>query len=559
MDNGHTASVPTTAQSTQKNASALSPLGHAIAQLESPALRVLDSLKQAIWGKRPVLKDLMQTHGSETLYEYTRGLHDIKPVPSLDARKTQLVRVVQDLLAKRLGSSVAEAAAMQLIKFPLVSTTDHHAFIQHPFWVNAEIVSGLPIWECPDSQIQFLLVFSFANVSMNNASGYPRGLLFHGGVNGSGNLIRLPLFPDKDKMSTVWAHRKFTADDLVRLEESLDKKVREGVVVPERAVQVHALIQEFLAHADVLSAADLNEQITKINYRLWPRLFHHMDRESLPLEARVPGLLYLEIETLVSELLLRHHLNDSSSYIYKLIFDAKTQDLVKKHFNGIPGAFSETQKWGTYHCWGIDARGQRVGLRLSNGKLVSADGSFSVDLKPKAIEAGLKNKTLMPAMSLCYATVALHYGFSCLGGFCQIHDLRLLQRAYQAILNESNEAEEAIAVGQVDTGKFGGDGLVLAYFRSVQGGLVPATGIDMAVEHVRTLFADYVAVSKNITFEEAMNPLVPEMYTVLFPSDQRDPRLLTITPEQILRDTGLQTKLEKAVEAMEKGSAPVLN
>jgi hypothetical protein len=216
------------------------------------------------------------------------------------------------------------------------------------------------------------------------------------------------------------------------------------------------------------------------------------------------------------------------------------------------------QGWGTFHFWGLDTNGKRVSLMLKDGSLQSADGSFTVPFTPEAIAEGLQKKTLMPAMSLCYVMIAFHYGLACLGGFCQIHDLTLFKRAYEQILAESGHQDEVAAIEQVDTKKFGGDGLVIAYFRSVQGGIVPATGLDMAVEHVRTLYADYAAFSKTITFEEAMNPLVPEMYTVLFSNDQRDPRLLQITPEQILRDTGLQAKLESAVTAMEEGKAPVM-
>ena len=556
MDNGSASVPPTNAK--DPPTAALSPLANAIAGLQSPALQVLQSIKQAIWGKRPVLEELMKTHKDETLHAYTRGLYNVKPIERLDARKTELFDVVRDLVTKRLGAEVGDATVRQLKKLPMVSTADHHAFIQHPFWVNSNLISGLPIWESTDPDLKYLIAFSFANVSMNNASAFSRGLLFHGGVNGSGNLVRMPIFPDKAKMATVWGHRKFTSEDLARLKQAILQKVREGVIVAERAEQINDLVDEFLGTADVLSADDLNAQITKVNFALWPRLFHHMDPETSPPETHVPGLLYLEIETIVSELLTRHHLEHAESLIHKLLFDSQYQTLTKQHFDSIPGSFCEAQGWGTFHFWGLDANGKRIGLKLNDGQLHSADGTFSVPFTPDDVKEGLEKKTLMPAMSLCYVMIALHYGLACLGGFCQIHDLTLFKRAYEQILAAKGENEEVTAIEQVDTKKFGGDGLVIAYFRSVQGGIVPATGLDMAVEHVRTLYADYAAFSKTITFEEAMNPLVPEMYTVLFSNDQRDPRLLQITPEQILRDTGLQAKLESAVTAMEAGKAPVM-
>ena len=48
-----------------------------------------------------------------------------------------------------------------------------------------------------------------------------------------------------------------------------------------------------------------------------------------------------------------------------------------------------------------------------------------------------------------------------------------------------------------------------------------------------------------ITMMEMMNPMLPEMYTVLYPSYERDEKYMTLAPEQIIRETGLGEKLVK--------------
>ena len=42
---------------------------------------------------------------------------------------------------------------------------------------------------------------------------------------------------------------------------------------------------------------------------------------------------------------------------------------------------------------------------------------------------------------------------------------------------------------------------------------------------------------------EMIAPMLPEMYTVLYPIQERDPSLLVETPEDIFKQTGLAQKL----------------
>src|SRR3989344_3558641 len=111
----------------------------------------LDALKQLIWARRPILGEIMQKHGGKTLHRYSQDFMDANPSPILDARKHELIAIAQELLTDRLGVHVAERVARQLQKLPLVSTTDHHAIIQHPFFLNANIISAVPYLDIADS------------------------------------------------------------------------------------------------------------------------------------------------------------------------------------------------------------------------------------------------------------------------------------------------------------------------------------------------------------------------------------------------------------------------
>jgi hypothetical protein len=367
--------------------------------------------------------------------------------------------------------------------------------------------------------------------------------MFHGGMDGSRNLLRLPLLPDKLKMGVVYGTRPFNQQDLDHLDGELKKKERDGQVALGRGDAVRSLLKAYFATPDVLESPDYSSQITKINYRLWPALFHPAAGFKQSSFTSIPDLLYLEIETIVSEAFQRFHKDNPQSLIHRLLFNADFRQSALRHFNDIPGAFSKEKDTGTFFFWGIDDHHHRMRLRFEDGFLVSPDGSFKAELTPEVIGKLLREKKIFPSMLLSYLMVSLYYGMKCLGGFCQVNDLTMAKDAWRCILLERGEEQEVEAIVPIQTKELGGDGMVLAYARSTVGDLVPATGIDLALETRDTSFEKYVARSKMVTLSEMMSSMLPEMYTVLYAANERDSALSSITPEEIMRGTGLQEKL----------------
>jgi hypothetical protein len=492
----------------------------------------IEALKQAIWHRRPILGEIMQKHGEKILSEYSKDFMDANP-----ARKPELIALVEELVTGRLGAEVGAGVAKQLRKLPLVSTADHHASIDHPFWVNANIISGIPMYEDPDPDIKYLIVFSFASVSVNNASGFSRGILFNGGTNGSKNLIRLPILPDKTKMSVVYGTRSYTREDLTKAESELAKKEKGGELAPGRGDLIRQFMEENFAADNVLGASQLCSQITRINYRFWPKIFHGPNGAKTA--GNVPGLVYFDIETLVTQLLLRMHLQRKDSLIYRLLFDKAFIERIPKTFNNMAGAFSLEKGWGTYMFWGINEKQRRVGTKLENGMLVFHDSEVKIPWTPEGIHAALKAKQIFPAMLLCYLCISLYYGMKCLGGFCQVHDLTVIKEAWRTLLLELGETAEAEAIVPVQTKELGGDGMVLAYLKTPNGDSVPSTGIDMALQPEDTSFGKYIELSKRVKLMEMMTCMLPEMYTVLYSEQDRDPALTSLKPEEIFNFVGL--------------------
>lgn len=507
---------------------------------------ILGKLREAIWHRRPILGEIMQRHGGKILADYSRDFMDVNKVPLLDARKGELIDETEALVAARLGPKVAQGVSKQLRKLPLVSTADHHAPIDHPFWVNANLISALPTLEMQDKDvdIHYLIVFSFASVSVNNASGFPRGIQFYGGTNGSKNILRVPILPDKIKMSVVHGTRGYTKEEIEKTKLSIREKQRQGEIAEGRGEAICKILDEYFGSDDVLKFPLLNEQITKINYELWPKFFHPEEGQVPEKnDKQMPELLYLEIETLVTNLLQKRHLKDVSTLLHRALFNVSLRPHVLELFEAIPGAFSTAKNWGTYFFWGLDDKRHRVRLKLNDGHIVSEDGAINVEFTPKGIDAALAAGVIYPSMLTCYLMVSLYYGMKCLGGFCQVNDLTVTKRAWTELLRRMGEEKEADALEPVQTKELGGDGMVLAYIRSVDGHYLPASGIDMMLNPNDTRVEKYIDRSKVVSMSEMMNPLLPEMYTVLYSQQDRDPELLKISPEEILAGTGLQDKL----------------
>lgn len=520
---------------------------------DQPSLKTLSSLKQAVWQRSPIFRDIIQRDGHKKLQDYTWDFFRVPTADTFASRRHELISVAQSLATERLGDHVGQAVARQLQKYPVVSTADHHGPIDHPFFVNANIIASLPYHQHHDPDLRHLVVFSFSSISINNASAYPRGIIFHGGINGSSNLIRIPFLPDREKMGVTYTMRAYTHDDLTRAHQTVDHKCTAGDITTERRDAVHQCINTYFADADVLEVDNLTEQITKINFSLWPNLFRGQDIEQT---TDVPDLIYLDIETLVTRLLSERHLHDAESPIYKLLLDPAYRAAALRHFDGIPGAFTAETGAGTHFFWALNDRKHRKRMNIDGDRFFADGMDYTLPLTPESLSEALRTKRIMPSMMLCYVLVALYYGMKCLGGFSQVNDLTDTKHAWQRVLRDNGDTAEAEAVEPVYTTAYGGDGLVLSYIPTVTGSLVPATGIDMLFRDVETNYDHFLQLAKTLTLEQISNPMLPEIYSIYYSAADRTPALQSLTPERILKLTRVDKKLVQVQSAPPRSATP---
>lgn len=495
----------------------------------------LSKLEQAVYKKRPVLAELIEKFGDQSLAEYTRQYLDLN-LPSGEVfkkRKIELLATVNNQAKRLFGKEAAEEIVRQMNKLFLVSTSDHHGPVTHPFFVNSNLALSIPIIKSDDPDLTKIIVFSFGNVSLNNSS-YPRGLVFNSTVEDKVNFIKVPFFPDKLKMGTILAMRPFTAEDLNRAKSTLDRKLQQRELTKGIRKKVARLVDEVLADPEVLAAKSYSDQVSFINQALWSRMFERLEK--------VPDLIYLQIEDLVGELLEKYHFNNPDSPLYRLIFSAESEELMAKYFDGIEGSYSK-DGYGTYLFWGIEPKKSRkVRLQKKGNCLVSGDGKIEVELTPEAIVEASRAKKICPGMLIDYCLIALYYGLNCVGGFSQVTYLEQMRKGWLAMAKDLGFENEAEICGPVKT-KMINDGLTLAYQKSPAGCIYPASGVDLIIDHELNLPKWLFEVADKVKFSQLIRPTLPEIYRVVYAESEREEDLLACRPEAIAKEQGLEEAL----------------
>jgi len=493
------------------------------------------TLREKVLERKPVLRHIVEKHGDKVLYDYAKEYAQVNLNPPIKRRQDELIGTIQRIVTERLGDDVGVSVGEQLKKYYFVSTTDHHGAICHPFFLNGNLISSATYFDASDPVLSNIIVLACANISLNNSS-YPRGLLFHSNLGNQQEMHRLSFFPASDRLCPVYGYRSYTHYDIERMKQDIERKARTQAIAPTVAQKLMYLIDTVYASDQALSAATFSDQITLTNTRLWNQFFapNHID---------APRLIYIEQETVVSELLINYHLNHDT-IIKHILFNPKLESLIHKYFQGIRGAFSLFEQSGTYFFWALP-KGQKYRQQLwKRGEyLVTADESYRIALAPDAIAEALRTKEIIPSMLLTFMVLAFYYGLKCLGGFSQVNYLTLMKRAYIKMLADLENYKSIEVCARVQTKELCGE-VTLAFLKNSEGTLMPATGLDLLLYGNDMTWTQFVELSKNVTLAEALNPLMSEFYKILFPENTRQADLAALTPEEITHLTGLHEKIK---------------
>lgn len=492
-------------------------------------------MRDAVLAKKLVLKELLEKRGDKVLYDYAKEYIHVNLNPPIQHRQNELLETFGEEVERLLGKEVAAQAVEQLSKHYFVSTADHHGPVCNPFFLNSNLITAAPYFEHDDPSLKYVIALPCASISFDNSS-FPRGLQFHSAIDPEKpKLISIGFLPRSVRPCPVVGFRAYTKDDITRAQKMLRDAVRENEILPKEMEFMTKLLEDVYLKPEVLACKTFSEQMTKTNFDLWRGYFHSS-------KTSAPDLIYLEQESVVSKLILKYHL-DTDTTITHFLFDSNYDPLINQFFDGIQGAFSSKDGWGTYLFWGFPKGSKyRVQLWKKGNALETSDGSYRLELTPDNVRRALTEGEIFPSTMLDFIVLSFYYGLKCLGGFSQVNYLTYMKNAYIKMQLERGNYRSIEVCARAQTKELGGD-LSVAFLRTPGGNMLPATGVDLLLYGSDQTWPTLLEVCKSITLEESIDILLPELYRIVYAEPDRDPELLKVGPENVFQVLGLDKKV----------------
>ena len=475
----------------------------------------LDQLRVEVFSKQKILAKIYSEHGQENLFDYANVWKVLPPSDDTGV----VFRYTKALCSRVYGEQIAQDCFSQCSQSPLVSTIDHHGILNHPFFINSNLIYSMR------GGLKNLICFSTTSISLNNSS-WPGCLLT---TDQNSHMHRYSLFPDKIKMQPVLLARAFLSEDVNRVRKNIQVA---DFLTADNKQRLSGLVDEVFFTPQVLGAKSFSEQSSFISSQLWSKIF-----------PQAPKLVYLSLEKLVGEILVNEIAKNPDHILHKLFFTAKGWESIEKYFFGSLGAFSGGHK-GSFLFWGMDTNHHRSHLARSGQKLTS--GNFSVSVDSSDISQAIMLGKLYPGSLVCFL-VLLNYGVTCLGGFNQVNWLTNIKEKFIILLREWGELSLAGRLTEISTENFAEGSL--AFLVNRRGQIYKPTGLDLFLQNDFSLIDKYKKLAKQITIRESIDLQLPEIYKVVTPQSYRNLELLRVTETEILEHSGVAKKITSILES----------
>lgn len=385
--------------------------------------------------ERPLLADIVDKFGDLDVLSFSQRLFGMG-----EAQAEVYRQDFSDLLAEsfpNLGTETLNQYRKALIRNPLVSTADHHCIINHPVYLNSNLLLSLFSKEYSSNQPPYITppILSFSGIPLNNAA-YPRGIL----LSTPDGEKRFSFFGAKDRRKTVSSVGSLSFSER---QITYWLKQNKSVFSQQELEFVEKCLLDISQNTKINKCSDYSEQIMVFNDWLWEKI--------------APGkkLNFFPIDTLSGNFLCRVLLKQPRSTLYRFLFDYPLEKQ-EKLFDGIYGAWNLTKLHnftpggGTFYFWGLDNHQQMVPLKRIGCQLAAQNPDFKpLKWDIETIAEALQNRKLIPSLLINYLIIAGHYGLYCSGAFNQIGYLSPILKQYQKALFDMKEDEEAERIEKI--------------------------------------------------------------------------------------------------------------
>lgn len=375
----------------------------------------LDELTQEILDMMPALQEFFESE--DTIEEYSKKLNDYQSDQIYIDRQKKFIEIAKNKINRLFNSEEKKKIkVLDNIEQGLKSgVVDHHGILNEPILLGVNIVSDY--YKLFDREKNGdIFTFATGNVPLNDAF-HRRGFMIDG--------KRVNIFRRDDKSKFVFQ----LSVQKINFVDSL-KKNNQWNLYSRQTQNFLLQAQELISSIDLAGCETLGDQLTKINFHLWPLIFNSETRE------KVSNLISLEYEELAIDYLIYVLETDKSSFIYRFLFDVETREKALIHFEGKTGAWDGKRNRGTHFFWYYSDENKQVRLRLEKEVLVSEDGSIKIDWTEEEIVKSLRIRKLVPGMLLKYSLLIFYLGIRPLTGLGSTYYISLMQQDMFKFLKE---------------------------------------------------------------------------------------------------------------------------
>lgn len=489
-------------------------------------------LTTAVEKNWPTASYLPKSIQTTSIYEYANSMIRPNSVQGTASRRKEFQETMQIHVEKLFGETIGKEVAKQLETNHSIVTAQHYTPISSVETISPTLQTSLGYAGRTEAERKHIIVLACAGISFANFCN-PRGYSFHSFAKDAVHDLHLHFFGRTiDPYPVIYA-KAYTKDAQKQIEKRVQHFRSEQLLSKQLYKKLEEVLPVFFSEK-MLSQENYIDQISIQNFEIWNMIFANQT-------VKNANLIFLSQEKIAMDLLMRYHLH-SETLLTKILFDSSYHTLMLKYFNNIQCAFSLEKNYGTFLFWGMTHGGtKRVQLFPQNGKLVSQDETFSVELTPEAISQAIETKQVMPSVMLTFLVLSQYYGLFLTGGLRQPWYLSEIKQAYQKMLTELGLTDEQSYLEPVSTN----DSVVmragLVFLDQPTLPRIPATGLDILFYSRETSFSDLIAGTKQVPYQQLYYRSYPELYREFV--EEKDERLAQITESDIETFTNMKEKL----------------
>lgn len=354
---------------------------------------------------------------TETLTNYSKRINLYQPNPIYLKRqsffKKKLIEKIHSLFTEVERKNIKiQIAEDQGIAGGIV---EHHGILDPPGFLSIPLVANFYRLFARKEKGD-IVSFATGNVSLNEYF-RRRGIQFHG--------KKVNLYPKADKNRVIYGLHTYDFD----IVDKLKRNHQWHTYTPEEQKFLER-ITHIIQQIDFSTCEYLGDQLTKINFYLWPLLFGEKMRKD------IPNLISVEYDGIVIDYLIYVLENEKESFIYQMLFNDALRKRVLDEFEGVVGTWNEKKDVGTHFFWALDENNERMQLRLQEGYLIAENNDYRIPFNEDALVSALRAKKLLPGMFLKFALILFYMGMKPFTGQASFEYLTTMRRRIINILQD---------------------------------------------------------------------------------------------------------------------------